>query len=110
MFEKLEDANAASTDHVYEKSFLKDFFTIILSQEVPSVRDSPDIDREQITCDDLNYYVWDEVNNINRLHTAFDTYPSEKKWLEDLIGMQQALNGGPKVRSIHFNISVSIQG
>ncbi|KAI6756976.1 hypothetical protein HG530_011574 [Fusarium avenaceum] len=96
MFEKLEGDNSASTDHVYEKSFLKDFFAVILSQEVPSVKESPDIDREQITCDDLNYYVWDEVNNINRLQAAFDTYPSDKKWLEDLVGMQQALNGGPK--------------
>ncbi|KAJ4010964.1 hypothetical protein NW766_007596 [Fusarium irregulare] len=82
--------------HVYEKCFLKDFFTVILNEEVISAKDNPDLERTQITCDDLNYYVWDEKNNVNRLQPAFDAYPSDKKWLGDLIGMQGALNGGPK--------------
>ena len=96
MYGEMENADAASTDHVYEKSFLKDFFTVILNEEVISVKDNPDLERTQITCEDLDYYVWDERNNVNRLQPAFDAYPSDKKWLGDLIGMQGALNGGPK--------------
>lgn len=96
MYGEMEKADAASTDHVYEKSFLKDFFTVILNEEVISVKDNPDLERTQITCEDLDYYVWDEKNNVNRLQPAFDAYPSDKKWLGDLIGMQGALNGGPK--------------
>lgn len=82
---------------MYEKRVLKDLFTVILDDEVTSVKDEPDLERAQITFDELDYYVWDGRNNVERLQPVSDAYPSVRKWLGDLVGMQGALNGGPKV-------------
>ncbi|KAH7140182.1 hypothetical protein B0J13DRAFT_477205 [Dactylonectria estremocensis] len=102
-------ANVPSIDHVYEKSWLTDFFSAIVNStsksNVHGLVSGPA--PAKLTCDDLQYYS-DDLTGTNLLQTIFDTYPGAKanpknkimvksaKYLEDFIGMDQWTNGDAK--------------
>lgn len=98
-----------SIDHVFEKSWLTDFFNeIVDSKSTTNVRDlaSGPI-QDKITCQDLLDFSNDAAGP-NRLQAIFDTYPSGKKnpknqiqvkrakFMDDFIGMDQWTNGDAK--------------
>lgn len=93
----LEKTNTPSVDHVFEKSFLKDFFEITLNDSGDSWVGTKNPEQMTIKCSDLEYYTYNAETNKNRLQVVFDAYPSIVKFQFDLIGMQQALNGDAKV-------------
>ncbi|KAK7425776.1 hypothetical protein QQZ08_007752 [Neonectria magnoliae] len=88
----------ATIDHAYEKSWLKDFFNEILDNSQPSVRGVSTGSQAKINCNDLSYYTDDaaSVNGPNQLADVFRSYPSNSKYLDDFIGMDDYVNGQSK--------------
>ncbi|RSL52469.1 hypothetical protein CEP54_010891 [Fusarium duplospermum] len=87
-----------TSDHAFEKSFLKDFFREILDDTAKSVQGvSTGSSQEKINCNDLAYYTDDATGNgPNLLESVFGTFPSRTSHLEDLVGMDIYTNGQAK--------------
>ncbi|KAH7141486.1 hypothetical protein B0J13DRAFT_59764 [Dactylonectria estremocensis] len=87
-----------TTDHFYEKSWLKDFFVNILDS---SVADLSTLTGEQakINCKDFNYYTDESAAATvpNQLAQVFNAFPSKTDYLENFIGMDDYINAQCKV-------------
>lgn len=102
-----------STDHVYEKSMLLDYFRHIIDKntDAPDVKGATDGGaRDKISCKDIQAYGGVDSESNNLLQKVFDAFPGAKagpkddptavtdaKYLEDFIGMDQWTNGDAKV-------------
>ncbi|KAF7557793.1 hypothetical protein G7Z17_g409 [Cylindrodendrum hubeiense] len=86
----------ATIDHVFEKSWLKDFFTNILDKNVPDVSTTTGA-QTKLNCKDLAYYTDDSTGTgPNQLEAVFNRYPSNTNYLDDFIGMDDYINGQSK--------------
>ncbi|KAF9773536.1 hypothetical protein IL306_008644 [Fusarium sp. DS 682] len=81
-------------DHVYEKSMLRDFFTHILDNGVPTVKGVKTGTQGKINCGDLAYYTNDDPNvpGPNLLEEVYGAFPGYNQYLDDFIGMDDYTN------------------
>ncbi|KAF4992909.1 hypothetical protein FGRMN_6852 [Fusarium graminum] len=94
--------NVATIDHVYEKSFLRDYWSYITRQGGQNVYGSkPTQTLAFITCNDLKNYGGISMNLVKDVYMKYpgatqnggDTLnPSEANWLNDFVGMDQWTN------------------
>ncbi|KAH7111166.1 hypothetical protein B0J13DRAFT_272952 [Dactylonectria estremocensis] len=81
-------------DHVYEKSFLRDFFIQILDANAQTVQEVTTGIQDQINYADQAYYTDDDpaLPGPNLLQQVYDTIPSQTKNLNDFMGMDDYAN------------------
>jgi hypothetical protein len=91
--------NKKTMDHVYEKSMLRDFFTHILDNGVPTVQGVTTGTQGKINCGDLAYYTNDDpaVAGPNLLEEVYGAFPAYGQYLDDFIGMDDYTNSICKV-------------
>lgn len=89
----------ATSDHTFEKSWLKDFFVEILDDTAATVQGVSTGTQDKINCLDFDYYTDDSTiaTDPNLLSDVFKAYPSNSKYLDDLIGMDAFINSQAKV-------------
>lgn len=93
--------HVATSDHTFEKSWLKDFFVQILDDSAATVQGVSAGTQDKINCQDLDYYTDDSTPapSPNQLNDVFKAYPSNGRYQSDLIGMDAFINSQAKVTS-----------
>ncbi|KAF4473014.1 hypothetical protein FALBO_105 [Fusarium albosuccineum] len=83
-----------TVDHAYEKSMMRDFWTQILDNSVPTVQGVTQGSQGKINCADLAYYTNDDsgVPGPNLLEDVYNAFPSRSKYRDDFIGMDHYTN------------------
>ncbi|KAF5672315.1 hypothetical protein FHETE_3813 [Fusarium heterosporum] len=102
--------NVATIDHVYEKSFLRDYWSYITRQGGRNVYGSKPVQKPAfITCDDLKNYGGTSMSLVKDVYMKYpgatqnggDTLnPSEANWLGDFVGMDQWTNQAKNMQGI----------
>lgn len=83
-FRRLIANQKPNTDHIFEKSFLRNFLSSITDMGATKVHSTTGAAVGQISCDDLEYYA-NDGSGSGWLQAVYDTYPGAQQNAADIV-------------------------